>query len=121
MVTGRGRARLEVVRDECLAGADQMDDSPPLQPGGLIPRDDGYTAWTRPWRTQIHVISVDYAIPEMYIQIPGWTSDEVIKLSLGVLPWKVRLQLHQDFRCHAMVNLGADDAADLTFSDWEAE
>ena len=82
---------------------------------------DGYTVETRPWRTQVHVVSVDYAEPAMYVQLPGWTSDEVVKLSLDVLPWKVRLQLHQGFRCHARVNIGADDAADLTFAGWEAE
>jgi hypothetical protein len=81
----------------------------------------GYTAETRPWRTQIHVLSIDYATAEFWFEIPGWTSDEVICKSLDILPWKVRLQFHQDFRCHARVNLGADDSDALRFSDWEAE
>lgn len=85
----------------------------------MIPRDDGYTVWTRPWRTQIHVKTVDYATAEFWFEIPAWTSDEVICRSLDILPWKVRLCIHQDFRCHAMVNLGADTSADLTFTGWE--
>jgi len=85
----------------------------------VIPRDDGYTVWTRPWRTLVHVISVDYAAAEFWFEIPGWESDEVICRSLDILPRKVLLQIHQDFRCHARVNLGADTSADLTFSDWE--
>lgn len=80
-----------------------------------------YTVETRPWRTQIHILSIDYATAEFWFEIPGWTSDEVIKKSLDILPWKVRLQVHQDFRCHARVNIGADDSADLNFSDWETE
>jgi hypothetical protein len=86
----------------------------------VIGHNDGYTVWTRPWRTQIHVISVDYGPAEFWFEIPGWESDEVIKRSLDILPWKIRLQIHQDFRCHARVNLGADTSADLTFTDWEA-
>lgn len=80
----------------------------------------GYTVETRPWRTQIHILSIDYATAEFWFEIPGWTSDEVIRKSLDILPWVVRLQIHQDFRCHARVNIGADDAKDLRFSDWEA-
>jgi hypothetical protein len=75
----------------------------------------------RPWHALVRVAEVDADAGRAYVQLPGWHSDEVIGLSIGALPAELQPLLAPESRHHAEVNLGAEDADDLYFSDWEIE
>ncbi|MDQ1292577.1 MAG: hypothetical protein QG608_457, partial [Actinomycetota bacterium] len=75
----------------------------------------------RPWRTQVHVVEVakQEPTPVFYIDLPSWPEKEIIRLLLSDLPTRMQDILEDDKRLHAMVNLGAETAADLYFIEWE--
>ena len=70
----------------------------------------------RRWRTQVHVLGV-FATGYITVRLPGWTSQETVVLTGSDLP---PFTPEADQRYHAKVNLGAEAAEDLAFSDWEA-
>jgi hypothetical protein len=80
-----------------------------------------FTQQRRPWRTQVHIadVGVDDQQEFFYVDLPAWTSDEVIRLRKADLPAGLREQLRPDARWHAQANIGAEDASELYFRDWE--
>jgi len=72
----------------------------------------------RPWRTLVRVESVTDASAS--VVLPAWNSRKPVTVFLNDLPADVRSRFAAGFRCHAHVNIGADNAADLRFTDWEA-
>ena len=75
----------------------------------------------RPWRAQIYVAEVDEDPHGMlYVEVQGWQLNEVVRLRKRDIPEQLRANLAPEFRCHASVNLGAEDADSIYFSEWEA-
>jgi len=75
----------------------------------------------RTWRTQVHIadVGVDEQNEFFYVDLPGWTSDKVIRLRKADLGAELANQLKVDARWHARVNIGTEDAWELYFRDWE--
>lgn len=75
----------------------------------------------QPWRTQVHIADVgaDEQKEFFYVDLPGWTSEKVIRLRKAILPPELIDQLEIDARWHAKVNIGAEDPSELYFCDWE--
>jgi hypothetical protein len=75
----------------------------------------------RLWRTQIHIADVGVGEQKefFYVDLPGWTSDKVIRLRKADLEPEVAQLLRVDARWHAKVNVGAEDAWELYFREWE--
>lgn len=60
-----------------------------------------------------------------YVNIPAWDShyDCIIPIPLTNVPAEI-IELYitgMNIRCHAKVNIGADDIKDLKITDWEIE
>jgi hypothetical protein len=75
----------------------------------------------RPWRTQVHIVDVDMGVDDefFYVDLPAWTSDDVIRLRKADLQTELRDQLKLDARWHARVNIGAEELSELYFREWE--
>jgi len=73
--------------------------------------------FTKKWRTLIRVLSV--GPQHCYMIIPGWNSQVSVPVRIDRLPLKVQKALKPGNRMHAMVNIGAYNSTELSFSDWE--
>jgi hypothetical protein len=73
----------------------------------------------RAWRTQVHVVDVDDPLDLLLVELPGWHSPSVVRLRLSQVPKNVRSLMRSCYRCHAKVNIGAEEAHELYFKDWE--
>jgi hypothetical protein len=75
----------------------------------------------RPWRAQVYVVEVepDAEGQFVYVELPGWQVDEVVRLRKQDIPADIRDQLAPEFRCYAGINLGAESTDELYFRDWE--
>jgi hypothetical protein len=73
----------------------------------------------RPWRTLVDVVELDPEEFYFYVKLPGWTSDEVIKLRQSDLPRSVWAGLRKSRFLHAEVNIGAESSSELYFINWE--
>jgi hypothetical protein len=72
------------------------------------------------WRTQVLVERVDDEDPDVvYVSLPAWEIEEVVRLNRKYLPGDVADELVEGYRCHAMVNLGADSSDLLYFQTWD--
>lgn len=69
------------------------------------------------WRTLIRVEFI--AGREAHVVVPAWDSKQVVKVKLSQIPEHIKSHLYEGKRLHARVNIGADEAKDLRFSDWE--
>lgn len=73
----------------------------------------------RPWQTLVRVEEVGEH--HLLVCIPGWNPHE----SVRVFPWQRVIPeslwpyIKEGVRFYAMVNIGAETAAELGFSDWE--
>jgi hypothetical protein len=75
----------------------------------------------KPWRTLIHVESVESQLnPALfYISIPGWDSKEIVRLPLDLIPAQHRAKVQPGARFFAETNKGTERAERLFFSDFE--
>jgi hypothetical protein len=55
----------------------------------------------------------------VYVVVPGWISDEAIKLPLELFPEDLRRHVKPDERFFAVINLGAETQEDLYFDSIE--
>jgi len=80
-----------------------------------------FTDQRRARRTQVHIADVGVGDQEefFYVDLPGWTSDKVIRLRKADLGPELAKKLKVDARWHARVNIGAEDSWELYFRDWE--
>lgn len=80
-----------------------------------------FTEQRRPWRTQVHIADVgtDEQQEFFYVDLPGWTSDAIIRLRKADLEPALVPELKIDARWHAKVNVGAEDSWELYFREWE--
>jgi hypothetical protein len=84
--------------------------------------DGDFRAVRRPWRTLIRVEDIrktDQGSEFVYVVVPAWNSNEVVKLPAMLIPPEVFQQLGAGSRLHAKVNLGALGNEELFFEDWE--
>jgi hypothetical protein len=75
----------------------------------------------RPWRTLVRVEGVQMnEIGNMYVYVvvPAWNSNEVIKLPFNIIPKGFDISV--GCRFHANVNIGATGNEELYFEQWEA-
>ncbi|MCL4303712.1 MAG: hypothetical protein KJ077_48950 [Anaerolineae bacterium] len=82
--------------------------------------NDNFQPSRRAWRTLVRIDDVDPEEKFFYVVVPGWDSQQVIRLRLQDLPETIKkLVLEGQSRLHAKVNLGAEANEDLYFEDWE--
>ncbi|MEM9109143.1 MAG: hypothetical protein AAGC72_03895 [Planctomycetota bacterium] len=70
----------------------------------------------KPWRAMIRVD--DVKDDDVFVFLPGWDSDEVIRLTKRMFPDDLQTYLQPDFRCYTTVNKGAESNHDLYFCDF---
>jgi len=77
----------------------------------------------RPWRTLVRVEALEEQDkPKMaIIVLPGWSSNERIRLPLDMLPPKLTRGIKAGTRFHAQVNLGDEDPESLYFDSPELD
>lgn len=79
-----------------------------------------FTAVRRPWRTQVHFLHPDEETHNTYfVEVPGWSSQEFLRIRLDDLPIPLRSSVAEDFRCHAYANIGTPESEELYLCDWE--
>jgi hypothetical protein len=81
-----------------------------------------FMAIRRPWRTLVRVEDIqknEDANVFIYVVVPAWNSNEVIKLPSGMIPIGICSSLKSGSRLHAKVNLGAAGNEELFFEEWE--
>ncbi len=74
----------------------------------------------KPWRTLVRIDDVysEGRMPTLYVVVPAWNSDEVIRLVHSVPEW-FRPIARPGLRFHARVNIGAESQDELYFEDFE--
>ncbi|MHA2279593.1 MAG: hypothetical protein ACXAC5_01695 [Promethearchaeota archaeon] len=70
-------------------------------------------------RTLVRVTQINDSMCKVIV--PGWHVRQEIPLTQEQVPPEIWDLLTPDKRLHAHVNIGADSAEDLTFSNWERE
>lgn len=79
-----------------------------------------YLPSRRAWRTLVRVDDVERERGlYFYVVVPGWDPSTIIRLRMADVPQAIRDKVEPDARFHAQVNLGAENQADLFFSEWE--
>jgi hypothetical protein len=81
-----------------------------------------YRPVRRPWRTLIRIEQLrqaDGGNGLAFVVIPAWSSNEVVKLPITLIPPEILKKLGEGSRLHAKVNLGAVSNEELFFEDWE--
>jgi CheY-like chemotaxis protein len=80
-----------------------------------------YLPIRKPWRALIRVEDVrgTQGVPFVYVIIPSWNTQEVVRLPNNVFPNELIPSLKPGTRIHAKVNLGAENQEQLFFEEWE--
>jgi hypothetical protein len=81
-----------------------------------------YLTVRRPWRTLVRVEDVrrlDQGAIFLYVVVPAWNANEVVRLPSEIIPSDVLRDLGPGSRLHARVNLGANGNEELFFEEWE--
>jgi CheY-like chemotaxis protein len=77
----------------------------------------------RPWRALVRIEdirTVEQGAKFVYVVVPAWNSNEVVKLPSEIMPPGILERLGPGSRLHAKVNLGANGNEELFFEEWEA-
>ncbi len=83
---------------------------------------NGYFAPSRrPWRTLVRVedVTVNPGYKMFYAVIPAWTSSDIVRLPLDLIPGRNRRKIRPGARFTAEVNIGANNQDDLYFDGFE--
>lgn len=70
----------------------------------------------RPWQTLVQIEDVHGQ--DVFVTVPGWRSDEVIRLPREAIKKELEPYVKPGGRLFAMVNKGAEQQADLFFEDF---
>jgi hypothetical protein len=84
--------------------------------------DGDYRPVRRPWRALIRIEDIrktDGGSEFVFVVIPAWSSNEVVKLPTTLIPAEILQKLGAGSRLHAKVNLGAAGNEELFFEEWE--
>jgi CheY-like chemotaxis protein len=71
----------------------------------------------RPWQTLVQI--EDVVDDDVFVVLPGWKSDEVIRLRKDMIGEALHQHLRPGERFFAMVNKGAEQQSDLFFEDFK--
>ena len=74
-----------------------------------------YSPSRKAWRTLVRFQEV--SAEDAYIVVPGWNPSEVVRILRRDLPLSLNQRIDPGYRCHALVNIGAEAQEDLYF-DW---
>lgn len=74
----------------------------------------------RPWRTLVRIEEIDMDRQCLYLVVPGWNRNEVIRLRTSDLPKEIFERIGDQKRFHAQINIGAEGSEELYFERWEA-
>ena len=80
-----------------------------------------FDASRRPWRTLVRIADIEEQRRYFYVVVPGWNVQQKIRVYFDDLPTGLRDHIQPSARLHAQVNLGAEGAEELYFSDWEGK
>lgn len=72
-----------------------------------------------PSRTLVRVEEID--TENVYVILPGWNPQEVIRLTRRAISPEVHSYLKAGARLHAKVNVGAERQEELYFDEWEGK
>ncbi|RPF25998.1 hypothetical protein [Georgenia muralis] len=71
------------------------------------------------YRTLIRVVEIDPGDAGAFLfEMPGWSTDIILRFRLADLPRDLRGQIAPGFCTHVRANLGAEKFEDLYFTDW---
>ena len=75
----------------------------------------------KPWRTLVRVEEINEGSSStmLYVALPGWGSNERIRIPLDILPAGERSKISVGLRFHALVNIGAENTNQLYFTNFE--
>lgn len=79
--------------------------------------NDHFIPARKPWVNMFRIDDVDDTSQsvQVYVVVPGWNSDEAIKLPLDMFPEDLRKHVKTEERFFAKMNLGAENQEDLYF------
>jgi hypothetical protein len=69
------------------------------------------------WRTLIKVDDRDEK--HIYLMIPAWNPNKIVSINQNLIPAEISKNIQPDMKLFARVNIGATDAIDLYFENWE--
>ena len=75
--------------------------------------DGNFIPTRKPWETLVRI--TDISDDTVYVLLPGWNSDEVIRVPRRILPAKLAPHLQPGEHLFATVNKGAEDQSELFF------
>ncbi len=81
--------------------------------------DDNYSSERRPCRSLIRIKDINEDSTLIYVVVPAWNPDEVIRLSVDLIPAKFQRDLKIGTRYFAEVNIGATALDELYFENFE--
>jgi hypothetical protein len=71
------------------------------------------------YRTLIRVVEIDPDDERSFLfEMPGWSTDTMLRFRLSDVPADLRPQIVPGFRTHVRANLGAEKFEDLYFTNW---
>jgi len=76
-----------------------------------------FTPARKPWVNMFRIDDVDKTSQpvHVYVVVPGWNSDEAIKLPMDIFPDDLQKHVKSEERFFAKMNLGAENQEDLYF------
>jgi hypothetical protein len=98
-----------------------------LTPGSLVAgfetcieeMGDNFSVERRPWRALVRFTERDPdSESDYFVEVPGWNTQELLRVSISDLPPHIQALVIPDFRCHVQTNLGASSFEDLYLAEW---
>ena len=80
-----------------------------------------YSEPRRRWRALVRVVARDEQRSFLFIEIPTWDTNDIVKIPFDVLPGALLTDARPGKRLHAFTNLGAERHEELYFENWEAQ
>ena len=73
----------------------------------------------QPWRTLVRFTEKDPdSEADYFVEVPGWNTQELLRVTIADLPPSIQQLVAPDFRCHVEANLGASSFEDFYLSGW---
>jgi len=127
LVTKYGKAEIEEIREyrqwiPSLLIPDHLDEESLIEGFQSCIREfnDIISDNRKPWRTQVRVDFLEKERSVLYLIVPGWNSNQIIKLRFAAVPDAILEKiLKNEKRFYVKTNLGADTEDELYFTDWE--
>lgn len=73
----------------------------------------------RPWRTQMVAEVIEPRSGTVGWYLPFWSDRLRLVIPMADHPQWLLEQIHEGYRCRAMVNIGAEKLTDLVVTSWE--